>query len=179
MKESILKSRMSQHNPEEIVYHYRWGKEIPDYYSFREELYCGTFPEEWARTHKPGTGPHDCRECLRKGSWNGVFIGYCSKCAHEVYRGERGRGFITIGEEDKKHEYFSAFESYLYQIMPDDVGDKDFMDSAEVVNTMAKTEFLESLVSLEIEEMYHKIHVVDTIEYVIDRVGDKEKPVLQ
>jgi hypothetical protein len=123
---------MSQHNPEEFVYHYRRGKEIPDYYSFREELYCGTFPEEWARTHKPGTGPHDCRECLRKGSWNGVFIGYCFQCA-DLYGGERGPGFVEQGEENRHSPYYeksSAFNTYLKGIALDSIGDKDFYDSA-------------------------------------------------
>ena len=171
---------MAQHNPEEIVYHYRNGSDIPDYYSFREELYCGTFPEGWAIKHHPGTGPHDCASCMHDGFWNGVFIGYCETCARDVYQGERGRGFVSIGKESNNEVYFSAFETYLYELCPDDVGDKDFMDSAKAVNEMSRTDLLERLVSIEIENVYHKLHDCnqsadispDMIEYSIDRRGN-------
>jgi hypothetical protein len=127
---------MAQFNPLEFIYHYRKG--IPVYYSYNEELYCGTFPEEWASSHCEGTGPKDCKNCAFYGSWNGVFIGYCSNCAKYIYQGQRGRGLIECGvendDEDVNH-YDSIFQTYLKDIVPDDVGDKDFMDSFAALNT--------------------------------------------
>jgi hypothetical protein len=126
---------MAQFNPKEFVYHYRNGK--PAYYSYDEELYCGTFPEEWALDHLPGTGPKDCGNCACYGSWNGVFLGYCANCAVYEYNGERGRGLIDVGTEfhnDFVSEFPSIFGTYLLGFTPDDVGDKDFMDSAAVYN---------------------------------------------
>ena len=125
---------MAQFNPKEFVNHYRNGK--PAYYSYDEELYCGTFPEEWAENHLPGTGPLECGNCAWFGSWNGVFLGYCANCANYDYNGERGRGFIDCGKENGAEEvqhFPSAFDTYLKDINPDDVGDKDFMDSAKIM----------------------------------------------
>lgn len=126
---------MAQFNPKEFIYHHRNGK--PAYYSYDEELYCGTFPEKWAKNHLPGTGPKDCRNCAHFGSWNGVFLGYCANCAEYEYNGERGRGLIDVGTEhhnDFVSKFPSIFETYLSGFIPDDVGDKDFMDSAAVYN---------------------------------------------
>lgn len=122
---------MAQFNPKEFVYHYRNGK--PAYYSYDEELYCGTFPTVWAENHLPGTGPKECGNCACYGSWNGVFLGYCANCAVYEYNGERGRGLIDVGTEfynDFVSEFPSIFGTYLLGFTPDDVGDKDFMDSA-------------------------------------------------
>ena len=126
---------MAQFNTKEVFYHYRNG--IPLYYSYDEELYCGTFPEQWAKNHLNGSGPKECKNCNYYGSWNGVFIGYCANCAHSVYNGERGRGLIDMGKENKHEsviQYPSIFETYLKGINPYDVGDTDFMDSAKYVN---------------------------------------------
>lgn len=126
---------MAQFNPKEIIYHYRNGK--PVYYSYDEELYCGTFPEDWAKNHLPGTGPKECLNCAFYGSWNGVFLGYCANCSDYEYNGERGRGLLSMGEEDNSISvayYPSIFETYLKDVSPDDVGDTDFMDSVALVN---------------------------------------------
>jgi hypothetical protein len=125
-----IKPRMAQFNPKEFVYHYCNGK--PAYYSYDEELYCGTFPTFWAENHLPGTGPKHCVNCAIYGSWNGVFIGYCANCAHYEYNGERGRGLIDIGEENNDivvANFPSIFDIYLKDVSLDDVGDKDFMDT--------------------------------------------------
>uniref|UniRef100_A0A6C0K4B1 Uncharacterized protein n=1 Tax=viral metagenome TaxID=1070528 RepID=A0A6C0K4B1_9ZZZZ len=122
---------MAQFNPKEFVYHYRNGK--PAYYSYDEELYCGTFPEEWVLDHFPDTGPRECENCAYYGSWNGVFLGYCANCAINAYNGERGHGFIDIGREYDTScdmDAISVFDTYLKNVLPDEVGDKDFMDSA-------------------------------------------------
>ena len=131
---SELKFTMAQFNPMEIVYHNRNGTRA--YYSHNEELYGGTFPEEWAENHAEGTGPKECRNCNDFGSWNGVFIGYCANCAY-VYNGTRGRGLMGLGKENDDPsvlEYPSIYSTYLKDVDPCDVGDTDFMDSADVVN---------------------------------------------
>ena len=140
---------MAQFNPKEFIYHYRNGK--PAYYSYDEELYCGTFPEEWVLDHFPDTGPKECGNCAYYGSWNGVFIGYCANCAC-MYNGERGQGFIDIGKEcDYTFDFPSVFDTYLKDLSPDDVGDKDFMDSAALVNYIDASSniFEEFLVNVE------------------------------
>jgi hypothetical protein len=126
---------MAQFNPKEFVYHYRNGK--PAYYSYDEELYCGTFPEEWVLDHLPHTGPKECGNCADYGSWNGVFLGYCANCAQYVYNGLRGQGFIDIGKEISSEDVDgpSVFDTYLKDVLPDEVGDKDFMDSAAIVKS--------------------------------------------
>jgi hypothetical protein len=126
---------MDQFNAKEVVYHYRNG--VPLYYSYDEELYCGTFPEAWAKNHLNGSGPKECKNCNWYGSWNGVFLGYCANCAYYAYNGERGRGLVDIGKENGEETIThqpSIFETYLKDINPHGVGDTDFMDSAKYVN---------------------------------------------
>jgi len=130
------------------------------YYIYDDELYCLTFPEEWATNHAPNTGPNECDMCKHLGSWNGVFIGYCVECA-EVYEFNRGVGFVEIGKQNTYEHYYmqqkqqknkkiptpisitinkntfvekNAFNTYLKNINPDDVGDKELCDSAILVN---------------------------------------------
>lgn len=119
------------------------------YYSYDNELYTGTFPQEWAMTHLPGTGPKDCIMCQRVGHWNGVFVGYCVGCASRYnYNGDfeslkysgslsRGGGFIDSicnGENAGINDKYAAMNTYLANIRLDDIGDKDFLDSAAMMN---------------------------------------------
>ena len=134
---------MAQFNPREFVV---CGDRL-QYYSYDGELYTETFPREWVENCKSGTGPRDCKECARYGSWNGVFIGYCTNCAVE-YEYKRGLGFVYGDEfldsdlkEGKKIvigrrylllegvEFVSAADTYLKDIKLNDIGDKDFNDS--------------------------------------------------
>lgn len=178
---------MAQFNPKEFVYHYRNGK--PAYYSYDEELYCGTFPEEWVLDHLPDTGPKECGNCAYYGSWNGVFLGYCCNCAQYVYNGERGHGFIDIGKEcDYNPEVCgpSVFDTYLKGLYPDEVGDKDFMDSAALVNYIdaSSNTFEEFLVNdektfgerypdIDIDEVnaYYDEQCEQDVTYTLDYVG--------
>ena len=179
---------MAQFNPKEFVYHYRNGK--PAYYSYDEELYCGTFPEEWVLDHLPDTGPKECGNCAYYGSWNGVFLGYCCNCAQYVYNGERGHGFIDIGKEcDYNPEVCgpSVFDTYLKGLYPDEVGDKDFMDSAALVNYIDASshtfeEFLVNVDDRTFEERYPDIDIDEVnayydeqceqdVTYTLDYVG--------
>jgi len=131
---------MAQFNSQEFRSSYgHRGKRL--YYCYGDDLYAGTFPEEWAQDHAPGTGPGECGNCRNQGSWNGVFMLYCANCAINVYNGERGKGAISPGEEydcDENREFRSAFQTYLYDVNLNDVGDTDFRDSlAEVFNYYA------------------------------------------
>jgi hypothetical protein len=179
---------MAQFNPKEFVYHYRNGK--PAYYSYDEELYCGTFPENWVENCLEGTGPKECGNCAYYGSWNGVFLGYCTNCAQYAYNGERGHGFIDIGKEcDYNLEVCgpSVFDTYLKGLHPDEVGDKDFMDSAALVNYIdaSSNTFEEFLVNVDdktFEEKYPDIDIDEVnayydeqceqdVTYTLDYVG--------
>lgn len=154
---------MAQFNPTEFVYHYRNGK--PAYYSYDEELYCGTFPTVWAENHLPGTGPKECGNCACYGSWNGVFLGYCANCAVYEYNGERGRGLIDVGTEfynDFVSEFPSIFGTYLLGFTPDDVGDKDFMDSAALQDFQTPPDENENPT---FEELYPDINIDEVNDY--------------
>ena len=122
---------MAQFNSQEVRSTFsRRGKRV--YYAYGEDLYAGTFPEEWAQDHAPGTGPSECEDCRVRGGWNGVFMLYCANCAINVYNGERGKGAISPGQEidsRENREYVSAFDTYLYDVNLNDVGDPDFRDS--------------------------------------------------
>ena len=122
---------MSQFDPFIIRPFYRKG--IKCYYSFNDELYAGSFPEEWTTNHLPGTGPKDCDNCAFYGSWNGVFTSYCMNCAIHEYNGTRGRGFSSCGEENNETPSVllipSVWDTYLKDVNLHDVGDIDFNDT--------------------------------------------------
>jgi hypothetical protein len=119
-----------------------------NYYIVDGFLYTETFPQEWAKNHWFNTGPKKCKNCLYYGSLNGVFIGYCSNCAANVYHYNRGLGFIDIGTEcpienvnlnyidddDFKDmefiESLSVFETYLKNKNTNDIGDKYLFESS-------------------------------------------------
>jgi hypothetical protein len=130
---------MAQFNPKEVVF----NGDRRQYYSYDGQLYTRTFPTEWAESHLPGTGPEECSNCAWFGSWNGVFIGYCANCVY-YYKGERGCGFADCGIElevypheaehsENADKYLRAFDTYLKDIKLDEIGDKDFMDSAKMM----------------------------------------------
>jgi len=133
---------MAQYDPQVIRSSFRGC--VRTYYSYDDELYAGTFPEEWAQDHAPGTGPKECENC-RNLCFNGVFLGYCGNCAIHVYNGTRCKGFISPGVElhnSYNHDYDSAFDLYLYEVNLHDVGDTDFHDTmAEIINRYA-SEFI-------------------------------------
>lgn len=131
-------------NSSEVVH----NENEPKYYIHKDELYTGTFPMEWAKTHLPKTGPNECNNCAYFGSWNGVFIGYCANCAHYLYNGERGRGFIGLGKENVFEEgenYTSVFDTYLKDIKMDDIGNKKIMDTANIIMIEEINEYADKL----------------------------------
>jgi len=136
---------MAQFSELEIRSYFRGANTERCYYSYNNNLYAGTFPEEWALDHKHDTGPNACDNCRESGCWNGVFLGYCSNCAIHVYAGERGKGFFSPGEEifNQENENFeSAFDTYLYNVNLHDVGDTDFCDSMSIIINRYANEFV-------------------------------------
>ena len=106
------------------------------YYSYDGELYTRTFPHHWAENHLNGTGPNECMNCGKYGSWNGVFVAYCINCANKYksIRDNRGNGVYIyetmqeIEQESKK----SAFNTYLLGVDFEQIGDKSMLDSEQV-----------------------------------------------
>lgn len=117
-----------QYNPLEIRY-------IPSTngYSYDNELYHKNFPEEWATSHKPETGPKECGNCAFFGSFGGHFFAYCVNCAEYVYQFERGPGMFVDYTEFVNEDVPSVFDTYMKNILLEDIGDRD-MNSDEFNN---------------------------------------------
>jgi len=184
---TVLSQTMAQFNPKEVVF----NGDRRQYYSYDGQLYTRTFPIEWAENHLPGTGPEECGNCAWFGSWNGVFIGYCANCVYE-YTGERGCGFADCGVELEIYQYkdehsenadkhLRAFDTYLKDIKLDDIGDKDFMDSAKMMEPPQQYyheyDYAENIDSDEDdypEEEYERGALTPyELSWCIDRVGTK------
>ena len=87
-----------------------------DKYLYDNVWYHEKFPLSWADYHVKGTGPLECKSCIDYGFVNQTFIGYCVKCADEIYEGQCGRGFVAPGvecDDDICLMYDSAFDIYL------------------------------------------------------------------
>jgi hypothetical protein len=69
-------------------------------YRHNDVMYIDTFPEEWAKSHLPETGPVECMNCQTYGVIEDVFYGYCANCADYCYSGSRGKGYIDNGVLD-------------------------------------------------------------------------------
>jgi len=114
---------MAQYNPNQIIY----CGDHNQYYNYNDELYTATFPQEWASSHAPGSGPTECDNCRNYGSWNGVFIGYCINCANDpIYEGKRGRGMMSYGIElyaTKQSKNISMYDSYFKDADLEKIGD--------------------------------------------------------
>jgi len=163
-KSKSFKFKMAQFNPKEIIRYYNMSGKCT-YYSYDEELYAGTFPEEWVTRHEAFTGPKNCNNCNKFGSWNGVFIGYCANCAKFIYKGERGRGLIIIGGENKSDDvlqYPSIFETYLNDVNHYEVGDVDFMDSVNnIIGEHAEYSYTSVNQEIQEEELEEEISEKD------------------
>jgi hypothetical protein len=77
-----------------VTYYYKENTCI--YYSHESQLYHPTFPIDWARHHKPNTGPLQCEECRENRSWNGIFFGYCEQCLSKY---ESNSSMLTMNKE--------------------------------------------------------------------------------
>jgi hypothetical protein len=69
-------------------------------YRHNDVMYVDTFPEDWAKSHLPETGPVECMNCQTYGVIEDVFYGYCANCADYCYSGSRGKGYIDKGVFD-------------------------------------------------------------------------------
>jgi len=157
---------MAQYNPLEVVF----CGDNRQYYSYDEELYTGTFPTEWAKTHLFGTGPKECKNCESYGMWNGVFVGYCANCALFVYNGERGRGLMGLLKENTSKNAKSSpsiFETYLKGVDLHKIGDKDFMDSAQMLKEV--NAYYDEC--RKIEEARESRFTQGDLEWYVDRAG--------
>ena len=161
---------MAQHNSREFVRFKRNGNFA--YYSYDDELYASCFPESWAQTHHPKTGPGNCSQCSNIGMWNGVFLGYCSNCAINIYKGTRGIGFICYGIEtdflgimtQTQQNCKSIYDTQLKKIGLDNIGDPELYDTRLV--HYPKTKFGE----IPTLEQYTQYNVT----YVSESSGEKE-----
>ena len=86
-------------------------------YRHNDVMYVDTFPEDWAKSHLPETGPVECMNCQTYGVIEDVFYGYCANCADYCYSGSRGKGYIDKG-------VFDACVDVAYD-MSLDVADED------------------------------------------------------
>jgi hypothetical protein len=74
-------------------------------------VYDKTFPEDWAKSHLPETGPLECENCMNYGMVENIFLGYCANCAQYCYLGARGTGYIDAGVLDyEKEEDFHCID---------------------------------------------------------------------
>jgi len=126
------------------------NSDLAPYYIHIDILYSSHFPQTWAVEEHPSCGPNNCSRCREVGLWNGVFIGYCSECAIKHHHGKRGRGFIQPGFEARGEAvsiYPSVFDTYLFDVNLNDVGDKNIEDSQErIYNEIleSQNEFMQS-----------------------------------
>jgi hypothetical protein len=92
-------------------------------YRHNDVMYVDTFPEDWAKSHLPETGPVECLNCQTYGVIEDVFYGYCANCADYCYAGSRGKGYIDKGVFDGENDT-DACVDVTYD-MSLDVSDED------------------------------------------------------
>jgi len=127
---------MSTVNSYSPYFVYRNNKKA--YYSYDDQLYCPTFPLEWAMDHHQDTGPKECKNCAYFGSHLGVFVGYCLNCAQYEYETLRGKGLIKASSYGPLEELDSCkgesifLDTYMKGVDMDEIGDPDFYPSCSV-----------------------------------------------
>ena len=120
-----------------------------NYYSYKDKYYTIQFPLEWVINKKEKTGLNGCNVCYYHGRLNGVFIGYCTDCAIDIYNYERGHGFINgIEDIDESRKDTSASHTYLRHVNMENIGDKKIFNT----NRFFKSASVSSLESLSIEK---------------------------
>jgi hypothetical protein len=92
-------------------------------YRHNDVMYVDTFPEDWAKSHLPETGPVECLNCQTYGVIEDVFYGYCANCADYCYAGSRGKGYIDKGVFDGENDTDACVD--LAYDMSLDVPDED------------------------------------------------------
>jgi hypothetical protein len=92
-------------------------------YRHNDVMYVDTFPEDWAKSHLPETGPVECLNCQTYGVIEDVFYGYCANCADYCYAGSRGKGYIDKGVFDGENDTDACVDvSYDMSL---DISDED------------------------------------------------------
>ena len=137
------------------------------FYSYDGELYTRTFPHKWAKNHLKNTGPKECQICAKYGSWNGVFVAYCINCA-KIYNMDdvsRGNGvyiYETMHEVVyDKYNPRSAFDTYLYGIDFDDIGDKCMLDSEQKYKITENTDKIDLVLNIKISSSFDYNNNID------------------
>ena len=139
-----------------------------NYYSYKGKYYTIQFPLEWVIDEKEKTGLSGCNGCYYHGRLNGVFIGYCTDCAIDIYNYQRGHGFIHgVEEVDESKMETSATHRYLKYVKMETLGDKKRFN----INTFVKTASFSSSDSLEslslhkpsIELLEQRTHSTDSL----------------
>jgi hypothetical protein len=137
---------------------------IGNYYILDGCYYDIHFPLHYATNHKPMTGP-ECNDCAYYGSWRGVFIGYCGKCANEIYDLERGFGFNERGIEnyyqDVDRVQCSAFDTYLKNVDLDQIGNYQDGLPLDLIDFMGHPVYFDT-------EKNDIIHYIDVKSFMID-----------
>ena len=101
-----------------------------EYYQFNGVNYDIHFPICWVFQYPNADvidfGPETCYHCFKNGYYNGVFIGYCDKCAR-IANYERGNGMIGYGVERGGHGLLdenSIWNVYLQNTILEEIGDR-------------------------------------------------------
>lgn len=89
-------------------------------YSYYGIYYASSFPKEWALSHLPETGPHECLNCLYYGTYKGIFIDYCLNCAKNEYEGAR----VTESVDKNNLSLFHV----LHILKKDEIIDSEIID---------------------------------------------------
>ena len=124
--------------------------------------YDSHFPLNWILNEKHFyeglecklTGPIHCKYCRDYGHYNGVFIGYCSRCADQ-FNWSRGCGFLTAPDQPPgieiktymkttihgcfildHHKKNSMWETYLKGVTLDQIGDTKLAEEIELYKDM-------------------------------------------
>jgi hypothetical protein len=109
-----------------VTYYYKENTCV--YYSYESQLYHPLFPIDWARNHKPNTGPFQCEDCRENRSWNGIFFGYCDQCLSQY---EINSSMITISKQ-----YYDAVKELGFTPIKDEldnpINEVEIKDAMEI-----------------------------------------------
>jgi hypothetical protein len=165
---------MSTVNSYSPYFVYRNNKKA--YYSYDDQLYCPTFPLEWAMDHHQNTGPKECKNCAYFGSHLGVFVGYCLNCAQYEYETLRGKGLIKASsygplEELDSCEGESIFlDTYMKGVDLNEIGDPDFNPS--YLTNHEDTEYIEGPTIAYVTEETEENDESKDVEQIVDELSD-------
>jgi hypothetical protein len=132
-------------------------------YSYDNEVYHKNFPEDWATSHKPGTGPKECGNCASFGSFGGHFFAYCVNCAEHRYNFQRGPGMYLHYTEFVNNNVPSVFDTYMKNISLEDIGDLD-MNTDEFNDDIPALLELRKALQEKINGGWHIFHDDDAVD---------------